>query len=107
MKTDEGSLLPKYRDCTTSIGFELYFICCGVMRPLLIIYISIFLCSCLNRHFLEICASIWCRLVMVVIEISMAIYARRLLDCFVLSVRLPGPAIAQTLHSADAGWGCK
>ena len=28
---DEGSLLPKYRDCTTSNYFELYLMCCGVM----------------------------------------------------------------------------
>ena len=28
---DEGSLLPKYRDCTTSNDFELYLMCCGVM----------------------------------------------------------------------------
>ena len=35
---DEGSLLPKYRDCTTSNDFELYLMCCGVMLLLLIIY---------------------------------------------------------------------
>ena len=35
---EEGSLLPKYRDCTTSNDFELYLMCCGVML-LLIIYI--------------------------------------------------------------------
>ena len=28
---DEGSLLPKYRDCTTSNDFELYLMCYGVM----------------------------------------------------------------------------
>ena len=28
---DEGSLLPKYRDFTTSNDFELYLMCCGVM----------------------------------------------------------------------------
>ena len=28
---DEGSLLPKYRDCTTSNDLELYLMCCGVM----------------------------------------------------------------------------
>ena len=28
---DEGSLLPIYRDCTTSNDFELYSMCCGVM----------------------------------------------------------------------------
>ena len=28
---DEGSLLPKYRDCTTYNDFELYLMCCGVM----------------------------------------------------------------------------
>ena len=28
---DEGSLLPKYRDGTTSNDFELYLMCCGVM----------------------------------------------------------------------------
>ena len=38
---DEGSLLPKYRDCTTSNDFELYLMCCGVMLLLLIIYIYI------------------------------------------------------------------
>ena len=37
---DEGSLLPKYRDCTTSINFELYLMCCGVMLLLLIICIK-------------------------------------------------------------------
>ena len=35
---DEGSLMPKYRDCTTSIDFELYLMCCGVML-LLLLYI--------------------------------------------------------------------
>ena len=39
---DEGSLLPKYRDCTTSNDFELYLMCCGVMLLLLIIYICIY-----------------------------------------------------------------
>ena len=34
---DEGSLLLKYRDCTTSNDFELYLMCCGVMLLLLII----------------------------------------------------------------------
>ena len=38
---DEGSLLPKYRDCTTSNDFELYLMCCGVMLLLLIICIYI------------------------------------------------------------------
>ena len=38
---DEGSLLPKYRDCTTYNDFELYLMCCGVMLLLLIIYIYI------------------------------------------------------------------
>ena len=38
---DEGSLLPKYRDCTTYNDFELYLMCCGVMLLLLIIYICI------------------------------------------------------------------
>ena len=28
---DEGRLLPKYRDCTTSNDFELYLMCFGVM----------------------------------------------------------------------------
>ena len=28
---DEGSLLPKYRDCTTFNDFESYLMCCGVM----------------------------------------------------------------------------
>ena len=37
---DEGSLLPKYSDCTTSNDFELYLMCCGVMLLLLsILYI--------------------------------------------------------------------
>ena len=36
---DEGSLLPKYRDCTTSNDFELYLMRCGMMLLLLIIYI--------------------------------------------------------------------
>ena len=36
---DEGSLLPIYRDCTTSNDFELYLMCCGVMLLLPIIYI--------------------------------------------------------------------
>ena len=38
---DEGNLLPRYRDCTTSNGIELYFMCCGVMLFLLIIYVYI------------------------------------------------------------------
>ena len=41
---DEGSLLPKYRDCTTSNNFELYLMCCGVMLLLLIIYMLIYIC---------------------------------------------------------------
>ena len=36
---DEGSLLPKYRDCTTSNDLELYLMCCCVMLLLLIICI--------------------------------------------------------------------
>ena len=40
---DEGSLLPKYRDCTTSNDFELYLMRCGVMLLLLIIYIYIYM----------------------------------------------------------------
>ena len=40
---DEGSLLPKYRDCTTSNDFELYLMCCGVMLLLLIVYIYIYI----------------------------------------------------------------
>ena len=36
---DEGNLLTKYTDCTTSNGFELYLICCGVMLLLLSMYI--------------------------------------------------------------------
>ena len=40
--TDEGCLLPKHRDCTTSNDFELYLMCCGVMILLLITYIYIF-----------------------------------------------------------------
>ena len=40
---DEGSLLPKYRDCTTSNDFELYLMCCGVMLLLLIIYIYVYI----------------------------------------------------------------
>ena len=43
---DEGSLLPKYRDCTTSNDFELYLMCCGVMLQktyYMYIYIYIFL----------------------------------------------------------------
>ena len=43
---DEGSLLPKYRDCTTSNDFELYLMCCGVMLLLLIMYICIYLHVC-------------------------------------------------------------
>ena len=39
---DEGSLLPKYRDCTTSNDFELYLMCCGVMLQYIYIYIYIF-----------------------------------------------------------------
>ena len=31
VNVDEGSLLPKYRDCTTSNDFESYLMCCGVM----------------------------------------------------------------------------
>ena len=38
---DEGSLLPKYIDCTTYNDFELYLMCCGVMLLLLIMYIYI------------------------------------------------------------------
>ena len=40
---DEGSLLPKYRDCTTYNDFELYLMCCGVMLLLLIIYLYIYI----------------------------------------------------------------
>ena len=40
---DEGRLLPKYRDCTTSNDFELYLMCCGVMLLLIIcMYISFY-----------------------------------------------------------------
>ena len=40
---DEGSLLPKYRDCTTSNFFELYLMCCGVMLLILITCIYIYI----------------------------------------------------------------
>ena len=40
---DEGSLLPKYRDCTTYNDFELYLMCCGVMLLLLIIYTYVYI----------------------------------------------------------------
>ena len=40
---DEGILLPKYRDCTTSNDFELYLIFCVVMLLLLIIYVYIYI----------------------------------------------------------------
>ena len=40
---DEGSMLPKYRDCTTSNDFELYLMCCSVMLLQLIIYIYIYI----------------------------------------------------------------
>ena len=40
---DEGSLLPKYRDCTTYNDFEIYLMCCGVMLLLLIIYVYIYI----------------------------------------------------------------
>ena len=52
---DEGSLLPKYRDCTTYNDFELYLMCCGVMLLLLIIYIYIVVKT---RNFCEIKFSI-------------------------------------------------
>ena len=39
---DEGSLLPKYRDCTTCNDFEIYLMCCGVMFLLLIIYLYVY-----------------------------------------------------------------
>ena len=39
----EGSLLPKYSECTTSNYFELCLMCCGVMLLLLIIYIYIYI----------------------------------------------------------------
>ena len=42
---NEGSLLPKYRDCTTYNDFEIYLMCCGVML-LLLIYIYIYIYSC-------------------------------------------------------------
>ena len=43
-----GSLLQKYRDCTTSNDFELYLMCCGVMLLLLIIYIYIYIWTMYN-----------------------------------------------------------
>ena len=39
---DEGSLLQKYRVCTTSNDFEPYSMCCGVMLLLLILCIYIY-----------------------------------------------------------------
>ena len=39
---DLGSLLSKYRDCTTSNDFELYLMCRGVLLLLLVIYIYIY-----------------------------------------------------------------
>ena len=49
---DEGSLLQKYRDCTTSNDFELCLMSCGVMLFLLIIYIYIFTWECLLDYLL-------------------------------------------------------
>ena len=43
---EEGSLLPKYRDCTTSNDFELYLMCCVVMLLLLIIYMYVCIHVC-------------------------------------------------------------
>ena len=43
---DEGSLLPKHRDCTTSNDIELYLMSCGVMLLLLIIYIYMYFLNC-------------------------------------------------------------
>ena len=40
---DGGSLLPKYSDCTTPIGFVLYLVFYGVMLRLLIIYIHTYI----------------------------------------------------------------
>ena len=40
---DEGSLLTKYRYCTTSNDFELYLMCCGVMLQYTY-YIYIYMC---------------------------------------------------------------
>ena len=42
---DEGSLLPKYRDCTIPNGFAPYFMCCDAS---LTIYIYIF--HFINAH---------------------------------------------------------
>ena len=53
---DEGSLLPKYRDCTTSNDFELYLMCCGVMLLLLIIYTYIYIYCTVIFH---ICMSLF------------------------------------------------
>ena len=36
-----GSKLPKHGDCTTSNGFELFLMCCGVMLHLLIMHMYI------------------------------------------------------------------
>ena len=41
---NEGSLLPKYRDCSTPNDFELYLMCCGVTLLLLTMYIYIYIC---------------------------------------------------------------
>ena len=48
---DEGSLLPKYRDCTTSNDSELFLICCGVMLLLLTICIYPSKANCACFHF--------------------------------------------------------
>ena len=57
MYPDEDSLLPKYRDCTTSNDFELYLMCCGVMLLLLIIYIYIHVYICIYIY-IRVCVII-------------------------------------------------
>ena len=47
---DEGSLLPKYRDCTISYDFELYSMCCGLMLLLLTMYIYIYVYIISTRY---------------------------------------------------------
>ena len=43
---NEDSLLPKYRDCTTSDGLELYLMCSGVISSSTNnIYVYVYICK--------------------------------------------------------------
>ena len=90
IRPDEGSLLPKYGDCTTPNCFELCLLCCGVMLVLLIIYI------CLNElisHYFTACSMSTISFIFILLEIYKSYMCHIDEQIFLIIVRYIGAII--------------